>query len=103
MGCIRRDMPAPRDKWHIDEVVIQINGKAHWLWRAKDVYGDVRISWPKGRTAKAAKRIFRPLVKEYDPPRALVTDKLRSCGVAVKSVRPRDHRAHKVLNSRMEI
>jgi putative transposase len=22
------------DKWHLDEVVVTINGKKHWLWRA---------------------------------------------------------------------
>jgi len=24
------------DKWHLDEVVITIKGKHHWLWRAVD-------------------------------------------------------------------
>jgi transposase-like protein len=24
------------DKWHLDEVVITIAGKKHWLWRAVD-------------------------------------------------------------------
>jgi putative transposase len=30
-ACIRRDRPVPLDKWHLDEVVIQINGEAHWF------------------------------------------------------------------------
>ncbi|PLW76526.1 IS6 family transposase, partial [Cohaesibacter celericrescens] len=34
--CIRRDRPRPNDKWHMDEVVITIRGKRHWLWRAID-------------------------------------------------------------------
>ncbi len=29
--CIRRDRPRPNDKWHLDEVVITIRGKKHWL------------------------------------------------------------------------
>ena len=29
--CIRRDRPQPNDKWHMDEVVIMIRGKKHWL------------------------------------------------------------------------
>jgi transposase-like protein len=29
--CIRRDRPRPNDKWHLDEVVIVINGTHHWL------------------------------------------------------------------------
>src|ERR671915_2377717 len=31
---IRRRLPRPGDKWHLDEVVITIAGKKHWLWRA---------------------------------------------------------------------
>src|SRR5918995_3552264 len=30
---IRRRLPCPGDKWHLDEVVITIAGKKHWLWR----------------------------------------------------------------------
>ncbi len=29
--CIRRDRPKPNDKWYLDEVVISIGGKKHWL------------------------------------------------------------------------
>ena len=29
------------DKWHLDEVVITIKGKQHWLWRAVDQQGYV--------------------------------------------------------------
>ncbi len=39
--CIRRDRPRPNDKWHMDEVVIMIRGKKHWLWRAIAANGDV--------------------------------------------------------------
>jgi len=28
---IRRRLPAPGDKWHLDEVVISIAGQKHWL------------------------------------------------------------------------
>jgi putative transposase len=38
---IRRDRPAPADKWHIDEVVVSIRRQKHWLWRAVDANGDV--------------------------------------------------------------
>ncbi len=30
----------PTDKWHLDEVVITIQGKKHWLWRAVDSNGE---------------------------------------------------------------
>jgi putative transposase len=33
---IRRDRPAPSDKWHLDEVVITIRSKKYWLWRTID-------------------------------------------------------------------
>jgi putative transposase len=32
--CIRRRSPRRGDKWHLDEVVITIAGKKHWLWQA---------------------------------------------------------------------
>src|SRR5947207_12026379 len=30
---IRRRAPRRGDKWHLDEVVISVAGKKHWLWR----------------------------------------------------------------------
>jgi putative transposase len=33
---IRRCLPSRGDKWHLDEVVISIAGRKHWLWRAVD-------------------------------------------------------------------
>ena len=35
-GCIRRDRPAAVGKWHLGDVVIPINGRKYWLWRAVD-------------------------------------------------------------------
>jgi putative transposase len=31
---IRRRLPRAGDKWHLDEVLLKINGMTHWLWRA---------------------------------------------------------------------
>ena len=57
--CIKRDRPAAHDKWHLDEVVILINGEKYWLWRAVDGNGDVLdILVQKHRNAKAAKRFL---------------------------------------------
>ena len=57
-ACIRRDRPRPNDKWHMDEVVISINGVKHWLWRAVDANGDtLDILVQTRRNAKAAKRL----------------------------------------------
>jgi putative transposase len=33
---LRRLRPRPSDHWHLDEMVVRINGKKHWLWRAVD-------------------------------------------------------------------
>ena len=38
---IRRRLPRTGDKWHLDEVVLKIAGKKHWLWRAVDQTGVV--------------------------------------------------------------
>src|SRR5438034_2883490 len=38
---IRLRAPCRGDKWHLDEVVISIAGKKHWLWRAVDQDGFV--------------------------------------------------------------
>ena len=76
---VRRDRPLPADKWHLDEVVIPINGEKFWLWRAVDGNGDVLdILLQKQRNAKAAKRFFGRLVDQFGEPRVAVTDKLRS-------------------------
>ena len=38
---IRRRTPRLGDKWHLDEAVVSINGKKHFLWRAVDQDGFV--------------------------------------------------------------
>ena len=40
-GSTRRDRPLLHDKWHLDEAVIIIRDKKHWLWRAIATNGDV--------------------------------------------------------------
>src|SRR4051812_14718337 len=102
---IRRRLPHPGDKWHLDEVVIKIAGKKHWLWRAVDQDGivlDVLIQ--SRRDKRAAKRLLRKLLKrQRRPPRVLITDKLASDGAARKEITPGvEHRQHKGLNNRAE-
>ena len=38
---LRRRRPRPGDKWHLDEVFVNINGTIHYLWRAVDQHGNV--------------------------------------------------------------
>jgi putative transposase len=102
---IRRHLPAPGDKWHLDEVVISIGGQKHWLWRAVDQHGAVLdILVQSRRNAKAAKRLLRKLLKKHGVARrVLITDKLASYGAAKREILPGvEHRQHRGLNNRAE-
>ena len=93
------------DKWHLDEVVVPINGQKHWLWRAVDQHGatlDVLVQSRRDRNA--ARRLMRKLMRKYGRvPRVLVTDKLRSYAAANRDLGlDLDHRQHKGLNNRAE-
>ncbi len=93
------------DKWHLDEVVITMQGQKHWLWRAVDAEGfvlDVLVQ--SRRNKKAALRLMRKLLKKQETaPRVMVTDKLGSYGAAMRDIMPGvEHRAHKGLNNRAE-
>ena len=72
------------DTFFIDEVFIKINGKQHYLWRAVDQDGEVvDVCLQAKRDGAAAKRFFKRLIRSYKgEPRKIVTDKLRSYGVA---------------------
>ena len=37
----RRSSGRLGDKWHLDEAIVSIRGKRHWLWRAADKDGFV--------------------------------------------------------------
>ena len=102
---IRATAPARGDKWHLDEVVVTINGKKHWLWRAVDQHGAVLDVLVQSRRDKnAAKRLMRKLLKKQGrPPRVLITDKLKSYAAANKELGlDFEHRQHKGLNNRAE-
>ena len=102
---LRRRQPRPGDKWHLDEVFVKINGTIHYLWRAVDQHGNVLdvLVQPR-RNALAAKKFFRKLLKGLRyVPRVIVTDKLRSYGVAHREVMPSvEHRQSRYLNNRAE-
>jgi putative transposase len=102
---IRRRLPAPGDKWHLDEVVISIAGRKHWLWRAVDQHGVVLdILVQSRRDMKAARRLLSKLLKKQGiTPRVMITDKLASYGAAKRKIMPGvEHRQHKGLNNRAE-
>ncbi|TPG46040.1 IS6 family transposase [Roseomonas nepalensis] len=102
---VRRRLPCAGDKWHVDEVVLKINGVTQWLWRAVDQAGMVLDVLVQSRRDKqAAKRLLRKLLKrQMRAPRVMITDKLASYGAAKKEVMPSvEHRQHKGLNNRAE-
>ena len=78
------------DTFFIDEVFVKINGKQHYLWRAVDQDGEVvDVFLQVRRDGTAAKRFFkRLLISHGGEPRKIVTDKLRSYGVAHREVMP---------------
>ena len=60
---LRHRQPRPGDRWHLDEVFVQINGRRQYLWRAVDQDGNVvDILVQPRRDAKAAKRFIRKLL-----------------------------------------
>src|SRR3954451_18192690 len=102
---IRRRLPCAADKWHLDEIVLKIAGKRHWLWRAVEQTGVVLEVLVQRRGDKqAARRLLRKLLKrQMRPPRVMITDKLASYGAAKREIVPGvEHRQHKGLNNRAE-
>ena len=78
------------DTFFIDEVFIKINGKQYYLWRAVDQDGEiVDVYLQSRRDGATAKRFFRRLLRSNaGEPRKIVTDKLRSYGVAHRELIP---------------
>lgn len=102
---LKRKAPSRHDIWHLDEVVISINGKKRFLWRAVDQEGSVLDEIVQiHRNTKAARRLLtRLLHKQGRPPKRIVTDKLGSYAAARRTVMPNvEHRQHKGLNNRAE-
>jgi putative transposase len=74
-------------RWHLDEAFVKINGERHYLWRAVDHEGEVLESFvTKTRDKKAALKFLRKAMRKYGRPEVIVTDKLRSYGVALKEI-----------------
>lgn len=105
MGRLRRKPPSPSDIWHLDEVVVTIGGRKHWLWRAVDQDGYVLDEIIQARrNTKAAKRLLIRLMKKQGcMPKRIVTDKLRSyCAARRQIMITVGHRSHKEMNTRAE-
>ena len=91
--------------FYIDEVFVKINGKQHYLWRAVDQDGEVvDVYLQAKRDGAAAKRFFKRLLRSHGgEPRKIVTDKLRSYGVAHRELIPDAiHSTQQYENNRAE-
>ncbi|MEO1407065.1 MAG: IS6 family transposase [Pseudomonadota bacterium] len=91
-------------QWHLDEMFVKIRGETHYLWRAVDHEGEVLESFvTKKRDKAAALRSLRKAMKRYGSPKAIVTDRLRSYGAAMKEMGNIDRQeVGRHLNNRAE-
>ena len=87
---LRRRHQGYGDTFFIHEAFIKTQCKQHYLWRAFDQDGDVvDVFLQARRDARAATRFFKHLLNAHGrTPRKLVTDKLRSYGVAYRKLIP---------------
>jgi putative transposase len=93
------------DTFYLDEAFVKINGKQHYLWRAVDQDGEVvDVYLQAKRDEAAAKRFFKRLIRGHGrEPREIVTDNLRSYGVAHRELIPDTiHSTEQYENNRAE-
>ncbi len=91
---------------YIDEVFVKIDNIQRYLLRAVDQDGEiVDVFLQRRRDGKAAKRFFKRLLKIHrNEPRKIVTDKLRSYGVAHRELIPDTiHDTSQYANNRVEL
>ena len=103
---LRRRHQGYGDTFHLDEVFVKIQGVRHYLWRAVDQDGEVvDVFLQRRRDGKAAKRFFKRLLRASgNEPRRIVTDKLRSYGVAHRELIPDAiHDTSQYANNRAEL
>jgi putative transposase len=84
---------------------VKISGKQHYLWRAVDQDGDIiDVYLQAKRDGATAKRFFKRLLRSHGgEPRQIVTDKLRSYGVAHRELMPDViHDTSQYVNNRAE-
>ena len=95
----------PSDYWHLDEMVIVIRGRRHWLCRAVDNEGEVLDFLVQSkRNAKAALKLVRTLLKKHGwVPKCITTGKLRSYHYAIRTLGlTAEHIDNKSANNRAE-
>ena len=102
---LKREHRGYGDTFCIAEVFVKINGKQHYLWRVLDRDGEVgNVYLQAKRNGVAARRFFSRLLRAHaGEHRKIVTDKLRSYGVAPRELIPETiHSTQRYENSRAE-
>lgn len=102
-----RKRQGPRgDRWFLDDVVVSIQGKRRYFWRAVDQGGDlIEILVQSSKDTKAAKRFFRKALRSQSQvPIEITTDKLRRYAAAKRDVLPSVmHCQEQYANNRAEV
>lgn len=85
---IRRKRGKADTVWHLDEMVVRINGKRMIMWRAVDKEGEVLdMLVQKRRNKAAALKLLRKLLKNQGyVPDQIVTDGLLSYSAALRDL-----------------
>jgi putative transposase len=85
---IRRCRGAADRVWHLDEMVVRINGVRMFMWQAVDKEGEVLdVLVQKRRNKAAALKLLRKLLKNQGfVPEAIVTDGLASYKAALRDL-----------------
>jgi putative transposase len=91
-------------RWHLDEMVVKLDGEMVYLWRAVDHEGEILESYvTRSRDRRAALRFLRKALKRHGPAERIVTDGLRSYGAAMTGLGNRDRQeVGRWLNNRVE-
>ena len=85
---IRRKRGRADSVWHLDEMVVRINGVRMFMWRAVDKEGEVLdVLVQKRRNKVAALKLLRKLLKSQGyVPEEIVTDGLASYRAALRDL-----------------
>ena len=76
------------EKWHIDETIIKIAGKPHYIWNVLDAETRILLASAitDGRTSEEAEAVIREAIsRATSPPSEIITDGLQSYDTALKS------------------
>jgi putative transposase len=96
----------PSSRWHLDEMIVRINGRQMYLWRAIDDKGEVlEILIQRRRNKAAAGKLIRKLLRKHGfAPTHVATDKLRSYRAAFREISlSADHEQGVYQNNRAEV